>query len=231
MAKQFQALRSSMVERGQELQKIGAVHQAISYRRELRSGRDFAARKTAWHIQVTSNGAVPTSAYRVAMLLPKWLNAKTEEAFPSQGTVARELNLTVRAVTNAFRLLVARGHLSVKPGKRGYHGTNIYKMELHETEIVNSCSPSRPSSGKLVNEHSPLPRTNVPIEAEQTFRQTIEETNKRTNSWDRNATESGSNQDSENRERVSKQAVHDILREKFGKGALNEYGFLRKRSE
>jgi hypothetical protein len=231
MAKQFQALHSSMAERRQKRQKISAVDQAISYRREPRSGRDFAARKTAWHIQVTSNGGVPTSAYRVAMLLPKWLNAKTEEAFPSQGTVARELNLTVRAVTNAFRLLVARGHLSVKPGKRGYHGTNIYKMELHETEIVNSCSPSRPSSGKLVNEHSPLPRTNVPIEAEQTFRQTIEETNKRTNSWDRNATESGSNQDSENRERVSKQAVHDILREKFGKGALNEYGFLRKRSE
>ena len=131
-----------MVEIKQGPQKISPVQQATSYRREPRSGRDFAARKTAWHIQVTSDGGVPTSAYRVAMLLPKWLNARTEEAFPSQGTVAKELNLTVRAVTNAFRLLVTRGHLSVKPGKRGYHGTNIYKMELHETEIVNSCSLS-----------------------------------------------------------------------------------------
>lgn len=231
MAKRLKARRSLMVESKQGPQKISAVPQAISYRRELRSGRDFAARKTEWHIQVTSDGEIPTSAYRVALLFPKWLNAKTEEAYPSQKTVASELKLTVRAVTKAFRLLVARGHLSVKPGNRGYHGTNIYKMELHETEIVNRCSPSYPSAGKLVNEHSSLPRTNGPKDAEQTFRQTIEETNKRTNSWDGNATESGSSQEPENRERVSKQAVQDILQEKFGKSALNEHGFLRKRSE
>jgi hypothetical protein len=233
MAKQFQTHRSSMAERRHKLQAISAVQQVISYRREPRSGQDFAARKTKWHIQVSKDKKITTSAYRVAMLLPHWLNAKTEEAFPSQGTVARELNLTVRAVTNAYRLLVMRGHLSVKPGKRGYHGTNIYKMELHKTEIVNSCSPSQPSSGKLVNEHSSLPRTNVPKDAEQTFGQTIEETNKRTNRLqDVPATDDlDDNQGSECRERVSPQVVQEIMREAFGEKALNEHGFLRKRSE
>ncbi|MGJ8587442.1 MAG: hypothetical protein ACSHXW_04755, partial [Yoonia sp.] len=230
MAKQFQTRRSSMAEAGKEFQKISTVHQAISYRSETRSGRDFAARKTAWHIQVTSDGGVPTSAYRVAMLLPKWLNAKSEEAFPSQGTVARELNLTVRAVTNAFRLLVARGHLSVKPGKRGYHGTNIYKMEVHETEIVNSCSPSQASSAKLVNKYSPQPRTNVPRDAEQTFGQTIEETNKRTNHRDdpsHSANQAGIGS-SEPRERVSQEVVQRIMRETFGEKALNKQGVRRQ---
>jgi len=230
MARQFQALRSSMAESKQGLQKVSAAHRTISYRRELRSGRDFAARKTAWHIQVTSDGGVPTSAYRVAMLLPKWLNAKTEEAFPSQGTVARELKLTVRAVTNAFRLLVARGHLSIKPGKRGYHGTNIYKMELHETEIVNSCSSSQSTSAKLVNEHSSLPRTNLPKEAERTFRQTIEETNKRTNRRDdpSHSANQAVVESSEPRERVSQEVALRIMQETFGDKAVNKQGFLRK---
>jgi hypothetical protein len=231
MAKQSQALRSSMAERRQKLQKIGALHQGISYRRVPRSGRDFAARKTAWHIQVASDRKLPRSAYMVALLLPKWLNAKSEEAFPAQSTIASYLNLTTRAVTNALGKLVNNGHLSKHPGKRGYHGTNIYKMEVHETELVNRCSPSASSSEVLVNKYSPALRTNTPKEAEQPFGQTIEETNKRTSSEERGTTENGSNQDSENRERVSKQAVHDILREKFGKSALNEYGFLRKRSE
>lgn len=219
-----------MAKRTQGLQSIGEVQRIIPYRRELRSGRDFAARKTEWLIQVAKDRNLPTSAYRVAQLLPKWLNAKTEEAFPAQGTVASELNLTVRAVTNAFGALVNRGHLSKSPGKRGYRGTNVYKMELHEPEIVNACSPSSPSMDKMVNGRSHMPRTDVPQEGEQTFGQTIEETTKRTNGLGKAPTTNDlvSTESSESRERVSKEAAEQILREAFGERALNQHGFLRK---
>lgn len=106
-------------------------------------------------------------------------------------------------------------------------------MELHETEIVNSCSPSQPSSGKLVNEHSSLPRTNAPKDDERMFRQTNEETNKRTSRSEGplNLADQADPESSEPRVRVSNEARQEILQRAYGTGALNENGYLRKRSE
>lgn len=202
----------------------------LPYRPEVRSGRDLAARKTEWHIQVAGDRKLPKSAYMVALLLPKWLNSRTEEGFPAQRTVAGHLNLTTRAVTNAFGALVARGHLSKHPGKRGYHGTNVYKMELRQPEMANGCSSSPLTEAKLVKAGSPRHRTPVPQEHEATFGQTIKETNKRTSRLEEHATSTGqaSNQNPEHEERVTRTSAQDIMREVNGASALNEHGYLRR---
>ncbi|MBD3678667.1 MAG: hypothetical protein HUJ27_09725 [Rhodobacteraceae bacterium] len=202
----------------------------IRYRHELRSGRDFAARKTQWYSQIAQDRKLPPSALLVAMALPRWLNAKTEEAFPAQATVADFLGLTTRAVHNGFQALVRRGHLSKKPGKRGYHGTNIYKMEVEEFEIVNGGSSSPEAPSEMTNGRSGPTRTGVPKDDERAFGQTIEETNKRTNGAEAPgaAGDGDAGEDAEKRVRVTGEGARNILQEIYGPNAMNESGHIRR---
>lgn len=203
---------------------------AIRYRRELRSGREFGARKTIWLIQVAQDRKLPKSALMVAMALPHWLNAKTEEAFPAQATVAELLSLTTRAVHNGFQALVQQGHLSKKPGKRGYHGTNIYKMELEGVEMVNDGSSSSDVDFKMTNARSVQTRTGVPKNDERAFGQTREETKKRTNQPGPQelGADSQMAENAERSARVTGEGARDILREYYGPQAVNEHGHIRR---
>jgi hypothetical protein len=114
----------------------------------------------------------------IALILPKWLNSKTEEAFPSQSTVAAELSMTTRAVNSGFAALVAKGHLSKCPGKRGFHGTNIYKMELWGNEMVNENSSSQLATETMTNRPSLPVRKIASKDGERSFVQTNERTKK-----------------------------------------------------
>ena len=202
----------------------------IPYSRTARSGEDYAARKRLWLIQVAKDGHLPPSAYRVSQLLPKWINRKTEEAFPAQQTIAEELGLTTRAVTKALAALVQGGHLSVKRGKRGYKGTNTYKMELRGDTLVNERSSSHRNRTDMTNERSLRSGTSVPKEGERLFGQTIEETNKRTSAVVDDIQEPcGPERQEEGAEkRVSKEAVERILREAYGPKCLNKYGGFQR---
>ena len=202
----------------------------IPYSRTARSGEDYASRKRLWLIQVAKDGHLPPSAYRVSQLLPKWINRKTEEAFPAQQTIAEELALTTRAVTKALAALVQGGHLSVKRGKRGYKGTNTYKMELRGDTLVSERSSSYRSRTDMMNERSRSSVTNVPKEGDQLFGQTIEETNKGTSAVVDGIQEPGGLEGQEEgaEKRVSKEAVERILKETYGPKCLNKYvGFQR----
>ncbi len=170
------------------------------------------------------------TALRIVLLLPKWLNSKTEEAFPSQGTIARELGLTERAVSNAVSMLVDRGHLSKKQGRKGYGGTNIYKMETPEAEIPNEHSLSNAKAKEYPNERSALIRTRVPKVQEHTFRQTIKETNKGTGFKQTDSDEivDRSNEGIEAENRVTKEDAERIMKETFGPKCLNQYGGLQR---
>jgi len=202
----------------------------IPYFRTARSGENYAARKRLWLIQVAKDGHLPPSAYRVSQLLPKWINRKTEEAFPAQQTIAKELDLTTRAVTKALAALVQGGHLSVKRGKRGYKGTNTYKIELSEGNLVNERSSSHKSRTDMTNKRSLRSGTGVPKEGERVFGQTIEETNKRTSAVVDDIREHcGQEKKEEGAEkRVSKEAVERILKEAYGPKCLNKYGGFQR---
>lgn len=202
----------------------------IPYRKETRSGRDYAARKTAWLEQVSKDTTLMPTAHRVAMMLPKWLNAKSEEAWPAQKTVADELGLTTRAVNKALAKLVENGHLSVKRGKRGFNGTNTYKMELSEKELATARSSSTTASSEMTNKRDQISGTNASKDDERLFGQTKEQTNKRTNSAsgvDYLVYEAQLDEESP-RERITDEARERILKEAFGPKCLNKYGGFQR---
>lgn len=209
----------------------------VAYRFKEQTGEYFAARLAGWQFQVSADLVLAPTALRVALVLPYWLNSKTEECFPSQQTVATEIGCTERAVREALKQLVSRGHLARKPGKRGSYGTNTYKMVLRpEAKMRNiRASSQRDDEWKEVNMRnvrSGSTGTYASRDEEQHFRQTIERTKERTGEILRggqvdpdDANHERGEDEQPDGKRLTDERRREIMHEKYG-SAANENGFL-----
>lgn len=95
----------------------------------------FVRFKQEWALQVAADRHLPETALRIALALPKWLNSQTRQAWPSQATLAREVNTTDRAVRAALKVLEDRGHLACDSQFRGGRQSNRYRIVFNDVVL------------------------------------------------------------------------------------------------
>jgi biotin operon repressor len=99
----------------------------------------FAAQKAAWIGRILLDQNITHLSFRVAVLIGRYLNRTSGDAWPSQRRLAAELGVTTRAIQLCLDGLVAAGYLNVKVSKGRGH-TNRYRP-IFETGNTNHSSP------------------------------------------------------------------------------------------
>lgn len=89
--------------------------------------KEITRSKLQWLDQVAADQAVSATTFRVAyVLMSRYLDAKTGDAYPSQSTLAEACGLKERATRNALTALAETGYLEHKKGGWGFQ--NRYRM-------------------------------------------------------------------------------------------------------
>jgi hypothetical protein len=139
-------------------------------------GDEFTRDLCRWLLQVAKDAKLSDSCCRLANVLAlKYMNRIKRCAWPAVPTLAKDLGVTTRAVSNQIRRLVEAGHLRVHrdPG-RGH--SNIYRLDLKPSDSPmgkerKGEQPFRSNDGKVGTAAASSPelpfqktRTEVPIE-------------------------------------------------------------------
>jgi hypothetical protein len=97
--------------------------------------KQFVLQKLAWIDRIVLDLDVPHLACRLAVLIVgKYLNSTSRDAWPKQARLAADLGVCTRTVQNGLDALVAAGHLAVQ-GSLGH--VNHYRP-IFETEGAQS---------------------------------------------------------------------------------------------
>jgi len=114
------------------------------------TARTFVKRKFAWLDQVQADAVISPHAFELAYVLAtRFLDRRTDEAWPSQQTLARLLRKSDRQVRRLIKELEAAGHLAVTVSNR-QHVSNRYRLIVREDTHVHpetvqggqACPPS-----------------------------------------------------------------------------------------
>lgn len=228
---------------------------ASGTRKPKRPAQAFVATKAQWQEQVAQDSALSVTALRIALVLPKWLNASSLLAWPSQATVAQCVGCSGRAVRAALARLEKRGHLVCVSKYRGGRQTNRYRIVLGGNVIEEEISPANENRSPHIsddgssrfgddqpslmrrNDHSAHPGTTVPPTAEHACQGTQEETHESIGNAGKAsaptqtvATPERQNclEDVERGPRVTKEQTLSIMAEVLGPGSVNEWGGVRR---
>ena len=98
----------------------------------------IAKHKFAWIERILIDQEITHLAFRVAVLISKYLNLTSGDAWPSQPRLAADLGVTTRGIQKALDALVAAGYLAVEVSK-GRSLTNRYRP-IFEPENTNGGS-------------------------------------------------------------------------------------------
>lgn len=152
---------------------------------------DFGKLKSIWLDQVVADRTVSPLAFKVAYIVAnRYLNRQSGEAWPTQETLARAVEVTPRAIRKALCLLIDGGHIDVTRA-RGRGGVNRYRLALNERNSSssdeafegNDCSSqddlNRNNSSAQKPENVALTGTAVPLAEEPQFLQNLHEENPR----------------------------------------------------
>ncbi len=122
--------------------------------------RNFYQSRRAWCRRVLKDASL-TEATKVVgvFLVEEYLNRHTNEAWPSQARVARELGFSAKTVHRSIKALVEESYLTINRTKRA---TNTYRLTLSDRRR-DSASPGTVAS--YADGHaSPLNQMNEPEE-------------------------------------------------------------------
>jgi DNA-binding transcriptional regulator YhcF (GntR family) len=110
--------------------------------------RSIAKQKFAWIELILIDQEITHLAFRVAVLISKYLNLTSGDAWPSQSRLAADLGVTTRGIQKALDALVAAGYLAVEVSK-GRSLTNRYRpiFELENTNSGSSINEQKDERG------------------------------------------------------------------------------------
>jgi hypothetical protein len=114
---------------------------------EKRTGRE-TPREILWLRQVFADRTLPLLCFHLAWAISQLWNSKTGYAWPSQEYLANKMQISVRSIRRNVDPLVARGHLSVVPGKGRSHSSRY-------TPVVIDAVLSQLAHGPPLNEPDP----------------------------------------------------------------------------
>jgi DNA-binding Lrp family transcriptional regulator len=83
--------------------------------------------RAAWADMMANDKRLPHVAVRVGIIVGTYFNSGDASTFVGQGTIAKRLSISRRAVTTAIKRLVDTGHLI---SKRGGRASNTYSMPV-----------------------------------------------------------------------------------------------------
>ena len=111
---------------------------------------EFTKRRFLWLDQVSANPDVSSAGFRLAYAISRYINRGTGQAWPTQGTLAKDTRMSRRGVQLCINSLAKHGHLFVVAGKgRGLRST--YEMIIHtpdDEEKANYGSPYEEKKGE-----------------------------------------------------------------------------------
>lgn len=90
---------------------------------------DFTEIQFNWLSQVARDATLPPAAARLAIILSRYVNRETGDAWPSIPTLAEALGTVENSVRKALKAMVAGGHLEIKAGG-GRNTTNRYRWRV-----------------------------------------------------------------------------------------------------
>jgi hypothetical protein len=102
--------------------------------------REYAAKRQAWIQRVVEDCSISHLASRVAVLIiTKYVNPTSGDAWPKQSTLAAELDVSVRAIQKSLDAVVGARHLH----REVVHGRSLrnHYRPVFETENTNAGSP------------------------------------------------------------------------------------------
>lgn len=150
---------------------------------------DFGKLRYVWLDQVVADRTVSPLAFRLAYIIAcRYLNQQSGDAWPTQETLARVVEVTPRAIRKALSLLIDGGHIEVARA-RGRGAVNRYRLAFDERngsshddsfEGNNRSSHGdvqRNSSSAQQPENGALTGTTVPLAEEPQFLQNLYEEN------------------------------------------------------
>jgi hypothetical protein len=111
----------------------------------------FTREKFDWLDRIAGDPRLPATASRLAIVLTRYLNRQSGEAWPSVARLADDLSTAENTVRAALKALKKCGHLTVEIG--GGNASNRYRMiidpcnklkvsPLQNSEGVENCTPS-----------------------------------------------------------------------------------------
>lgn len=152
---------------------------------------DFGKLRNIWLDQVVADRTVSPLAFKVAYIVAnRYLNRQSGEAWPTQETLARAVEVTPRAIRKALGLLIDGGHISVTRA-RGRAAVNRYRLAINERNDSSSNEAfegndsssqddlKRNNSSAQKPENIALTGTPVPLAEEPQFLQNLHEENLR----------------------------------------------------
>jgi hypothetical protein len=116
---------------------------------------DFVARKFQWIDQIAADGELPPHAARLAIVLLRYVNRKTGDAWPAIPTLAAAMGMVENSVRNALRAMVTNGHLAVDAGG-GRGATNRYRWLIKSDNGAKNSAVKPCKSVQGIRPEKPL---------------------------------------------------------------------------
>lgn len=136
------------------------------------NGRDasataFTRDKFAWLSQIAHDATLPPTAARLAIILSRYVNRETGDAWPSVTRLARELRVAENSIRSALKAMSAAGHLAIKFGGGA-------KIPNHYHPILKPCTQLKGFQDETLQSADPNPsifgaKTLQPAEGEPLY--------------------------------------------------------------
>ncbi len=115
------------------------------------SGDPFTRQKFLWLEQIAMDGSLPPSAARLAIVLAKYLNRGSGDAWPSIVRLAADLGIVENCARKSLKAMAAAGHLAVETGG-GRNATNRYRPTIKTLQACEGFRSEKPRTGVKGNE-------------------------------------------------------------------------------
>ena len=110
--------------------------------------RDFTRTQFCWLRLVSRDRELPPMAAHVAIALTRFFNRQTHQAWPSNETLADELDITPRAVRSIIGAMLKRGHVTVIGSRRGGRNhTNRLQLRLDPEKVKDMNDKGKTPKG------------------------------------------------------------------------------------
>lgn len=141
---------------------------------------DFTRNKFLWLDQVLADQALSPQAFATAYVLAtRFLNRKTEKAWPAIATLANLIHRSERRAQDAVTELIKQGHLTYEKGGRGKDGqgrANRYKLAFINRTKVSDEMTDQPDesvrSNSTITRHFQHDHRTKPVKSTGRFRLT-----------------------------------------------------------
>lgn len=113
-----------------------------------------AVDRLAWLERIASDAQLPPAASRIAIVLSRYVNSATSEAWPSQARLCGDLQLSEDTLRRGVSALVDRGHLIVVPGG-GRGRSTTYRPVLETPAALQGFDQEKGCEDARVSDENP----------------------------------------------------------------------------